>query len=179
MYIEQLRIHNLRLFAEAEFKPGAGMNLVTGNNGSGKTSLLEAVYLLGRGRSFRHRESAPIIKKDCRECRVVADIMLNSKGRSRLGIERTGKTLRVRQDNKDLKRRSELFQALPLHLITPRSHEIIERGPELRRRFLDHAMFHVEHGYHISLFNYYHSIKQFQLVIVFHTYKLHVLLFNY
>jgi len=160
MRVRALQIHNLRIFADASIRPGNGLNLVTGNNGSGKTTLLEAFYFLGRARSFRHRETSPFIRQNSKECRVTTDIDLSSGIHSRLGIERIGNVQRVRHDGKDLHKRSDLFRTMPLHLITPRSHELIERGPDLRRKFIDHGMFHVEHEYHNVLSEYYRSLKQ-------------------
>ncbi len=52
------------------------------------------------------------------------------------------------------------MRLLPLQLITPQSHELIERGPELRRRYLDYGLFHVEQSYHQMLLSYYRALKQ-------------------
>lgn len=160
MRVLELQIHNLRIFTDTCIQPGKGLNLVTGHNGSGKTTLLEALYFLGRARSFRHRESAPFVRRNTNECRVTADIEMSTGRPSRLGIERIGSVQRVRHDGRDLHKRSDLFRTMPLHLITPRSHELIERGPDNRRKFLDHGMFHVEHEYHCALSEYYRSLKQ-------------------
>ncbi|RMD79838.1 MAG: DNA replication and repair protein RecF, partial [Gammaproteobacteria bacterium] len=56
MALLQLTIRDLRNLAQVELSPGPGLNVVWGPNASGKTSLLEAVHLLGRGRSFRSRD---------------------------------------------------------------------------------------------------------------------------
>ena len=53
MTIELLRLTDFRNFRDAEIRPGPGVNLITGPNGSGKTSLIEAVGFLSNGRSFR------------------------------------------------------------------------------------------------------------------------------
>ncbi|MDQ3511225.1 MAG: AAA family ATPase, partial [Pseudomonadota bacterium] len=55
MHVTRLAVRNLRCFAEAEIVPNAGLNLITGENGAGKTSLLEALHLMAYGRSFRAR----------------------------------------------------------------------------------------------------------------------------
>ena len=62
MLIRRLRVASLRRFGEAELAPGPGFNLLIGDNGSGKTSLLEAMHLMAHGRSFRGRVRDGLIR---------------------------------------------------------------------------------------------------------------------
>ncbi|WP_188883530.1 AAA family ATPase, partial [Alicyclobacillus cellulosilyticus] len=61
MNLNQLDVHHLRNISEARLKLHPGCNLIVGENGSGKTSLLESIYLLATGHSFRTRETNPLI----------------------------------------------------------------------------------------------------------------------
>lgn len=140
--------------------PGKGLNLICGDNGAGKTSILEAIFLLGQGQSFRHAEAGPLIRKGEKRAQVVADLEASTGAISRLGIQRNKQQFIARNSGQDVFRRSELFRLLPLQLITPQSHELIERGPELRRRYLDFGLFHVEHSYHQTLMAYQRVLKQ-------------------
>lgn len=161
MFIRKLQVTDLRVFENLELEPAPGVNLITGENGSGKTTLLEAIYLLGRGKSFRHKDAGPFIRKDAEKCRVLGELEQGQNGKQvRLGIERSTRGIRVRKDGMDLTRRSDLLQTLPIQIITPQSHELVERGPEIRRRFLNYNMFHVEHDYHQQLSDYYKCLKQ-------------------
>ena len=160
MKIRRLQIENLRVIEKLVIEPCGGLNFVCGPNGAGKTSILEAIYLLGQGRSFRHSEAGPFIRNGETSCLVVAE-REDSKGViSRLGIQRGKKLFRARHAGKDIQRRSELLRLLPVQIVTPQSHELLERGPELRRRYLDFGLFHVEQSYHQVLMSYQRAIKQ-------------------
>ena len=62
MLIRRLQVQDLRRLAEVELRPAPGFNLITGDNGSGKTSLLEAMHLMAHGRSFRGRVRDGLIR---------------------------------------------------------------------------------------------------------------------
>ncbi|MBI2785649.1 MAG: AAA family ATPase, partial [Legionella longbeachae] len=64
MILSELKIHHLRNIASAQFDLNSRFNFISGPNGSGKTSILEALYLLGCGHSFRSREISPIISHE-------------------------------------------------------------------------------------------------------------------
>jgi len=160
MYIKQLHVKGLRVIEEASVTPSPGINLITGDNGAGKTSFLEAIYLLGRGKSFRHRASGPYIRSGYKHCMVLADLVNDTGETTKLGVERAAGTIRVKQDGKEVLKRSSLLRTLPLQIITPKSHELIEKGPESRRNFIDYGMFHVEHDYLAQLTEYNRGLKQ-------------------
>ena len=160
MYIKRLHIKDLRIIQDMDISPISGINLITGDNGAGKTSVLEAIYLLGRGKSFRHRDAGPFIRTGCDHSLVTAELVKDDGNTTKLGVERTKNSIRVRQDGKDLLKRSSLLRALPLQIIAPNSHELIEKGPESRRSFMDYGMFHVEHGYLELIGEYSKGLKQ-------------------
>ena len=160
MYIKHIDITNLRIIQQGSLEPSPNVNLITGDNGAGKTSILEAIYLLGRGKSFRHAHSGPFIKNGFSHSMVIADLVNEDDKSSRLGVERARNSTRVKSDGMDVLRRSELLKLLPLQIITPSSHELIEKGPDTRRGFLDYGMFHVEHGYLDQLSEYTRALKQ-------------------
>ncbi len=160
MKITHIRIENLRIIRNMELDPGKGLNIIYGDNGAGKTSILEAIFLLGQGKSFRHAEAGPIIRKGEKSTQVVAELQANTGVTSTLGIQRNKQQFVARNAGQDISRRSELFRLLPLQLITPQSHELIEKGPELRRRYLDFGLFHVERSYHQTLMAYQRALKQ-------------------
>ncbi len=144
--IEEISLTNFRCFSEIQINFSAGINLLTGINGSGKTSIIEALYLLGRGRSFRTNFLSDMI------CRGKDSSIVFMRGQSlelplRIGCEINRSSLAIRVNNQQVKKRSLLLDALPLQIITPTSHELIDSGPSFRRKFIDWGLFHVEQSY--------------------------------
>jgi DNA replication and repair protein RecF len=126
--------------------PDAGMNLIHGRNGSGKTSLLEAIYILSRGKSFRSNRAGPLIQKGKTSLHIFGSYAQNGSA-NKIGIEKTTSTTAVKANGQIVSTLSELARLSPLHIITPSSHQILEQGPEFRRKFLEWGVFHVEHSY--------------------------------
>jgi DNA replication and repair protein RecF len=141
--LRQLRIEQLRLFEQAEIAPGPRLNLLVGDNGAGKTSVLEAVHLLGYGRSFRAGARDAVIRHGADAARVFAEIEAPD-GRHRLGLRRGSKDWEARIDGVAVAALSELFARCAVVTFEPGSHELIAGPAELRRRFLDWGLFHVE-----------------------------------
>jgi len=154
--IEHLLVRDFRNLSSVELTPGPGVNCLYGDNGAGKTSLIEAIYLLARGRSFRSAQLAPVIRHGCEALSVVARLQEGH----RLGVERSRESWRGRIDGQDCQRLSEFAAALPLVLIEPDSHRLVDGGPERRRQFLDWQLFHVEQGYLQSWQRYSRLLKQ-------------------
>ncbi|WP_456445186.1 AAA family ATPase, partial [Thiolapillus sp.] len=88
MKIKQLQIENLRVIQKLVLEPANRLNFICGSNGAGKTSVLEAIYLLGQGKSFRHTEAGPFIRNGESSCLVVAELEDRQEQRTRLGIQR-------------------------------------------------------------------------------------------
>ncbi len=147
MSLDLLRIHNLRNVAELELNPGPGMNLVWGRNAAGKTTLLEAIYLLARGRSFRSGSEASLVRGGETGLELFGTLARGQAAEVRIGFSRTGGNTRMRLNGQPVERLSDVARAFPLQLMTPRSHEILERGPDVRRRFIEWGVFHVEPTY--------------------------------
>lgn len=143
MSLERLSIRGVRNLEAAELFPAEGINWFAGPNGAGKTSVIEAIYLLARGRSFRSGRVSSLIHYRDRALTVAA----RSRSGHRLGVERDAEGWRGRIDGRDSQRISEFAALLPLALIEPGSHALIDGGPDRRRQFLDWQLFHVEHDY--------------------------------
>ncbi len=143
MSLERLSIRGVRNLEDAKLFPAAGINWFSGPNGAGKTSVIEAIYLLARGRSFRSARIASLIHYQDRALTVAA----RTRGGHVLGVERDAEGWRGRIDGRDCQRISEFAALLPMVLIEPGSHALIDGGPDRRRQFLDWQLFHVEHDY--------------------------------
>lgn len=156
---ERIVIENVRNLVEVSVSPAAGANYLFGANGSGKTSVLESLYLLGYGRSFRGGPVDSIIRRGERFCRVVADLA-TLRGSSRVGLERSDKLWRARFDGDDVAQLSSLFVRVPVLGFEPTSAEALLFDADVRRRFVDWGVFHVEPGLLPVWRNYVRALRQ-------------------
>ena len=146
MPLNLIRIEGLRCLTEIEFSPHLKRTYFFGPNGAGKTSLLEAAYILGRGRSFRTRHSRRLIQHGQERFSIYGEFSLNERVH-RLGVGLGTEGLESRLDSEPAVGISSLAKIMPVHVIDPNIHRLIEGGPGDRRRFLDWGVFHVEPGY--------------------------------
>jgi DNA replication and repair protein RecF len=146
MAVWRLRVENLRCLESVRLELDPTCNYIFGPNGSGKTSLLESLHVLGRARSFRTRQNRRLIRRGTPGFTVHAETRTAS-GQHRLGVGFIDGRLRVRIDGHDAAGSSALASYLAVHVIEPGIHALIEGGPGERRRFLDWGVFHVEHDY--------------------------------
>lgn len=163
MHLSWLNVRNIRNLTNVEIEPSPGLNFFIGPNASGKTSLLEAIYLLTRARSFRSPRIGDVIQHDRDSLLVAAKVNYNRQGvngKIHTGIEKSRGKTTIHYNGEKTKTVSEQARRLPLILITPDTHEIISGTPKQRRNWLDWAMFHVEHDY-LPLWRSYHkSLRQ-------------------
>jgi len=145
--INTLQIENLRNLASVTLKPDPVLNFIIGNNGAGKTSILESIVVLSRGRSFRTAQASELVGPVKPAFSVFTETESGDGNLDRLGLERSGKNWRARKNGQDLTQISQLTRSLPLVLMEPNSHLLVNGAPEVRRRFLDWGVFHVEHEF--------------------------------
>ena len=147
MPIASFRAENFRCLESVVLDTDPHYNLVYGANASGKTSLLEALAYLGRGKSFRGAPAASLVRHGAREF-VLFGVVDRDGGRaSRVGVRNGRDGLEVRVDGDSTGGIASLADALPLQVIDPDIHSLVSGGPEARRRYLDWIAFHVEHDY--------------------------------
>jgi DNA replication and repair protein RecF len=159
MHIEKVEIIQFRNLLSASFSPSSSLTIISGSNGSGKSSLLEAIYYLATGTSYRTSRLSNVINQesDCFTLFSQLDNTINH----RIGIKRCRDlNHQTRVDGSELTRRSELVQLIPLTLISPESISLLLEGSESRRNFIDWALFHVEHSFHHHLSHYLRALKQ-------------------
>jgi len=164
MALAELTVQDLRCLETAELALGPGTTLVYGANGAGKTSILEAIYLLGRGRSFRTRLNDRLIRHGQGLSRVVGKVT-HPLGSHTLGVEvRKGgeqrSTTAGRLNGNNIRSLAELALAFPTQIIDPDAHKLIEESATRRRRWLDWAVFHVEPGFASAWSRYQRALLQ-------------------
>jgi DNA replication and repair protein RecF len=159
MALLSAQIEQLRCIERAELELDSGVTLITGPNGSGKTTILEALYILGRGRSFRTGRLDTAVRQGQKKARIVG-IVEHSRRRLVLGVESgQGETV-AHIGGAPTESLAELSTILPVQAIDPGVHKLIEEGPIRRRRFLDWGVFHVEHGYLGAWQRFHRALRQ-------------------
>ncbi len=146
MHLSELRIQNLRNIPALQLTLAPGFNAFTGANGAGKTSLLEAAYLLSHGSSFRTKQAEPLIGRSAEELALFGHVITASAAH-RLGLQRSGGRWAARLDGDSPPNLSALFAACAVVAFEPGSHALISGSSELRRGYLDWGVFHVEHDF--------------------------------
>ncbi|UAW98416.1 DNA replication/repair protein RecF [Halopseudomonas nanhaiensis] len=147
MALTRLSVTGVRNLQPVTLHPSPRINLISGSNGSGKTSLLEAIHILGLARSFRSTRLQPVIQHDLDSCTVFGQLDADA-GRHLLGVTRDRNAdFQIRIDGRTVSAASELVQILPIQLINPDSFRLLEGAPKQRRQFLDWGVFHVEHNF--------------------------------
>ncbi len=156
MHLSKLIVSQFRNINNAEMNFSPNVNVVVGNNGSGKTSLLEAVYYLGHAKSFRTPHSTHLITHQSKEFVLYAEL----DHLQTIGIKRSKTAEQIKIAKQPCQKKSELVKTLPIQIINPDVHKILEDSPRYRRRFLDWGVFHVEHSYWDHWRHYQAILKQ-------------------
>lgn len=160
MALAELSVEDLRCIQRAELSLGPGTHLVFGANGAGKTSLLEAAFMLGRGRSFRTRQNERLIRHGCPLLRVVGRTDADPVAHA-LGVEVVrDRGTRARVDAQNARALSDLTAVFPVQVIDPDAHKLIEDAAARRRRWLDWAVFHVEPSFAEAWARYSRALQQ-------------------
>src|SRR5271168_3577161 len=143
MSLRRLQVTDFRCLQSAALDLDPRFTLISGANASGKTSVLEAIYILGRGRSFRTRRLEHLIRRGSDRFVVFGEVEGFGR-RSSLGVEGSVAGVRAKLDGAKAASLAELAPLLPVQIIDPEIHRLIEEGPSRCRRFLDWGVFHVE-----------------------------------
>src|SRR5471030_357875 len=137
MALTRLLIKDFRNIEAANLDPSPGFNFLVGPNGSGKTSVLEAVYTLGHGRAFRSLQAGRVIRHDQPEFVLHARVGEGGDREVSIGLSKSRQgDSKVRIDGSDGHKVSELAQMLPMQLITPEGFTLLNGGPKYRRAFI-------------------------------------------
>ena len=159
MSLRRVQVTDFRCLQSAVLDLDPRFTLISGPNGSGKTSLLEAIYVLGRGRSFRTRRLEHLIRQGASQFVVFGEVDTADR-RIPVGVEGSASGIRARIAGAAVGTLAELALALPVQIIDPEVHGLIEDGPNRRRRFLDWGVFHGEQSFVGNWQRYRQALKQ-------------------
>ncbi len=158
MSLAFISLEAVRCLENAELALHPERNLVWGPNGSGKTSILEALFLLGRGRSFRTRNTERVIRQGKPQLTVFGR---TAAPETTLGLQAVrGSATVAKVGGAFVSSLAELSQVFPVQVIDPGVHKLVEEGSARRRRWMDWAVFHVEHGFVDVWSRYHRALRQ-------------------
>lgn len=160
MRLAQFSINQFRNLLDVQFDASSGVNLITGQNASGKTSLLEAIYYLSHIRSFRTQHVSDLINHQHKYFELVARLHHQNEQRIPVGIRRSRQKLVARMNQQDIRRVADIAASFPVLAIHPDSYRLITAGPGERRQFIDWGVFHVEHDFFDAWQRYRRALKQ-------------------
>lgn len=159
MRLETLRIQGLRCLSQVELQLAPGINVFVGANGAGKTSVLEAAFLLSHVRSFRTGAKDALQQRGANELSIFAQMQYADGRTSRLGLGRSAARWEARVDGATVPV-GQLVRACAVVCFDPGAHALIAGGAEERRRYLDWGVFHVEHAFLTAWRRYQRALKQ-------------------
>ena len=160
MELTSLSVQNVRRIAAASIVPSTEINLISGSNGSGKTSLLESIHYLATARSFRTSRALDVISHG-QLALVVSGELKDATGQScRVGVEKAKSTTRLKFNSEAVTIASKIARLVPVLTFNTESYLLLDGGPANRRALLDRLLFHVEHEYLDVLKIYYKGLKQ-------------------
>lgn len=148
MALAQLQLTEFRNIQSASLQFSPSMNLICGENGSGKTSVLEAIYLLAHGRSFRTTKAQKMIRNQQSHLVLHGKVNWSSQLLS-VGMQRDRSgDWQLKLNGEKVTRIADIASLLPVQLITPESFRLFFGGPKERRQFFDLGLFHVEPSFY-------------------------------
>jgi DNA replication and repair protein RecF len=145
MTLKRLFIQNLRNLTGVDITPATQVNLFYGENGSGKTSVLEAINLLALGRSFRSHKHKPLINHNQSVFTVFGKVHVDDNSDVPIGISRhVDGTASFKANGVLVPSAADLAAYLPVQVINSDTFLLLEGSPKVRRQFIDWLVFHVE-----------------------------------
>lgn len=157
--LSALEIQNFRCIEDARLEFDAQGTGILGNNASGKTSLLEAIFFLGHARSLRTNIRDKLVRRGADFFRIVGRIE-TPRGSLVAGTEYSGGETKTRLAGQGISSISQVAEILPIQLIDPGVHRLIEEGSARRRRLLDWGVFHVKHEFIANWRRYQRALLQ-------------------
>ena len=162
MYIEELRLRNYRNYEEQRLTLNQGVNIFVGENGQGKTNLLESIYYLATGGNFRGNKDLELIRWDAPYFRLEARLKKETSSRyfdlEIYADRERNKQLKI--NGVEYKRMAELLGYLQVVLFSPEDLKIIKGGPAERRRYIDEEICQLDGRYYTLIHQYQKVLQQ-------------------
>ncbi len=160
MHLENLILINFKNYSEQNIQFSTGVNSLVGDNGSGKTNLLDAIYYLSMTKSAFNTVDSQTIKHDESFYSLMGRFSSEKKKWKVGNALNTGQKKKVSIDKKVLNKASEIIGKFPVVMIAPSDSGLIEGGSEARRRFFDSIICQIDKYYLNDLVEYNQALKR-------------------
>ncbi len=162
MPLSALELINVRNLSDQLLSLSPGLNYFYGHNGAGKSSILESIYILGTGKSFRTSQLSPVVKHTSDMCQIGGRILEDDQGLSSTikCIKHAHERPKFLIDDEPAGSVATLAHLLPLQLLNLDAYQLLADPPEERRRWMDWMMFHVEPSFYLVWREYHRLLKQ-------------------
>ena len=151
MLIRKLNVDGVRNLQSVRLDELASVNVLFGDNGAGKTSVLEAIYLLSSAKTFRSHKIKPLINTQMDNCVVYGEVVDESTNNYQsIAVQRftsVDKPGVIKVAGESVGSASVLAERLPVQVVSSETFKLLEGAPTNRRQFLDWGVFHVEHRF--------------------------------
>lgn len=160
MFIKELKLNDFRNYRSFVSAFGEGFNIIYGENGQGKTNLIEAVFVCATGKSHRTSQDVNLINAEAD--RFCIDLLFqNEEGEKQIQFRYNKQKQKVIQINEiNIRKIGELMGHLKAVLFSPEDLQIIKQGPALRRRFVDITLSQISPSYFYDLQQYHKTLTQ-------------------
>ena len=155
MLIQELRLNQFRNYTNKTFDFNRRLNIIVGNNGVGKTNILESLYFLSNTKSFRTSDDKKLIQQGNTYCAIEA---VSEQGSIKAMINERGKTFYI--NNKIQKKTSDVIGKLHAIIFKPGDIELFSDSPKARRTEIDLELGKISRTYLQAIVNYNHYLKQ-------------------
>jgi DNA replication and repair protein RecF len=154
MYLQQLSVINFKNYDEAELVFSEGVNAFTGNNGAGKTNLLDAIHYLSLCKSYFNPIDSQQIKQGAEFFIITGTFNKNDQPEAVACSVKRNQKKQFKRNKKDYQRLADHIGLLPLVMISPYDISIITEGSEERRKFIDNVISQTDNHYLDELITY-------------------------
>lgn len=159
MYFKSIDLENFRNYKVLSLEFDPKLNIITGKNAQGKTNLIESLFIMGLGKSFRTSKDSEMIEFEKEFSKAKATVIDEDKETEiEVIYSPEGKILKV--DGVKLQRNADLLENVYIVVFSPDDLRIVKEGPESRRKFIDRELCQIKPIYYSDLGNYKRVLKQ-------------------